>query len=353
MRVLVVGDAASPHTRRFAASVAAAGPEVVVAGFGGPPLPGVEIVDLGSGTHRGRFLRGVPRLRRVLREVRPHVVNAHFVSSYGVMTDLAGPTAPVVATAWGSDVLWLSRRPGWHRGLVARALRRAAVVTYDSEDVCAIVAAVAPAVSRRCVRFGPERAWCEAPRAEQPVVLSSRRPVDFYNVDTVVAAFARVAPRFPGWRLDVLTYGLAVPGLEAQVSRLGLGDRVRFVPALGRAELRALLLSSAVFCSVPSSDAAAASLLEGMAAGSFPIVSDLPANREWIEHERNGLVVTARSVDGLATALAHAMASPGLRSRARAHNRPVIARTASWERSVDDVVQLFEQLVAREHALTA
>jgi glycosyltransferase involved in cell wall biosynthesis len=61
----------------------------------------------------------------------------------------------------------------------------------------------------------------------------------------------------------------------------------------------------ALFVSVPESDGTSVSLLEAMAAGCLPILSDLPANREWVEDGRNGLLVD--DLANLGTALLRAM----------------------------------------------
>ena len=135
MRILLVADAESPHTRRWASALADEGHDVLLAGFGGPRLAGVEQVRLGHGHGRSRYLRAVPKLRRVIAGFAPQVVNAHFVSSYGVMANLTGSGVPLLLTAWGSDVLWLPFRPGWHRDLTTSALVNASLITYDSEDV--------------------------------------------------------------------------------------------------------------------------------------------------------------------------------------------------------------------------
>ena len=45
-----------------------------------------------------------------------------------------------------------------------------------------------------------------------------------------------------------------------------------------------------MYVSIPNTDGTSISLLEAMAYGCLPVVSDLPANREWIENGVNGIV---------------------------------------------------------------
>ena len=49
---------------------------------------------------------------------------------------------------------------------------------------------------------------------------------------------------------------------------------------------------------------AAQSLLEGMAAGLVPVVSDIAGNREWVTHRREGLLVPVGDAEAVACALA-------------------------------------------------
>jgi glycosyltransferase involved in cell wall biosynthesis len=47
------------------------------------------------------------------------------------------------------------------------------------------------------------------------------------------------------------------------------------------------------YFSLPQSDSVSVSVLEAMAHGCIPLLSDLPANREIVEDRRNGLIVAS------------------------------------------------------------
>lgn len=326
--MLLVGDVTSVHLQRWAVALADDGWRVMAAGFGPVDLPGVETLDLGgSGPRRTRYVTAMPRLAGALRRFDPAVVNAHYVASFGAMAQLTAGSRPVVQTVWGSDLLLR----GVRRALVPvvwQALVRAAAVTVDSDEVGCIATRLAPLVPLTYVPFGPERSWCESPRTPAPLVFSPRGAGEPYNVDQVITAFGIITDR-PGWTLEVATGGVPLPQTAPTQSR------TVSLPRMTRTEMQRCFLRAEIFCSVPSTDGGSASVLEGMAAGSFPIVSDLPSNRQWIADGENGLVVPACDAQALAKAIRRAIDDEGLRKAACAANRARVAAELSWEASVD------------------
>jgi glycosyltransferase involved in cell wall biosynthesis len=338
LRVLVVGDLASPHSTRWADAMVDRGHEVLRAGFGTPSESRAAAVELGSReVSDRRYAAGLPRLGLALRRFKPDVVHAHFVASYGVMATVVAGRTPIIAFAWGSDVLWLDRYHRAHQKLIGWSLRRAEAIVVDAADVGDRVRGLAPETPVTQAVFGPERSWTEAGRQEEPRVLSPRLLKDFYNIGVIIEAFARACVDRPDWMLDVLTNNGDTTDLEAHVARLGMAERVVFWPRLDRAELQQRFLHAAIVCSVPSSDATSVALLEAMASGAVPIVSDLPANRAWVDDGRSGLVVPAGDVAALAAAIGRAIDDDELRRVAREANRRLIADTASWETAVDRI----------------
>lgn len=345
MKVLLVGATESPHLQRWATALADSGATVACAGFVALDDVGFETVVLPSGDGGdARYVRALPALRRFVRRFRPDVIHAHFVSSYGLMAFLASSGRPVIQFAWGTDLMAPEElhRAQWR--LVAVALRRAAGVVVDSADVGVIVEQRARREPLR-VTFGPPESWTTATRAPAHSILSPRGLLAKYNPEDVVAAFAAAASDLDGWRLDMLTAGGDASVLAADFARRGLDDRVNWWPFLSRAELQERYLEAEIMCSVPPRDATSVCLLEAMASGAFPIVSDLPANRELIVDGENGLVVPAGDVQALAAAFVRAAGDTELRARASTTNRELVARTATWERAVEAVLALTESVI--------
>jgi glycosyltransferase involved in cell wall biosynthesis len=105
--------------------------------------------------------------------------------------------------------------------------------------------------------------------------------------------------------------------------------------------LRELLAAHTDYVSVSRSDSTSQSLLEGMAAGLLPVVSDIPGNREWVMHRESGLLVPTGDAEALAAALLEAAADGGMAEmadKARA--------TASRRARLSDTVEELERRLA-------
>ena len=75
-------------------------------------------------------------------------------------------------------------------------------------------------------------------------------------------------------------------------------DKVKFVGFLNHNQNDDFYNKSKIYISIPDSDATSISLLEAMYSGCIPVVSDLPANREWIDDGINGIIFS-EDIDSL------------------------------------------------------
>ena len=74
--------------------------------------------------------------------------------------------------------------------------------------------------------------------------------------------------------------------------QLGITDKVKFVGWLDKTHNNYYYSIAKYWVSIPKSDATSISLFEAMSFDCIPVVSDLPANREWVKDGENGLVVS-------------------------------------------------------------
>jgi L-malate glycosyltransferase len=277
--------------------------------------------------HARRYARA--GLRRVLDEVQPEVFHAHYAVEHGFYGAFAG-FHPYVVSAWGSDLLVESHKT-FGRLIAGQALSRADLVTANDLSLTRRAAELGvPAGRIAVIHLGIDSVFLDAgkrsvnlrPAGDQPpTVVSDRALEPLYNVDVVIRAFAGLRERVPTARLIVAGDGSERGRLEALARQLAPEASVRFAGRLETDALAETLAGAHVYVSVPSSDSLALSTVEAMAAGCFPVMSDLPSNEGWLTHRRNALLVPARDHTLLANALYESLSDHTLRREAVGPNR--------------------------------
>jgi len=295
-------------------------------------------------------------LRRVLREIRPDVFHAHFLVEHGFYGALAG-FHPYVVTAWGSDVLVEPQRDPVSKLIARWTLRRADLVTSNNAYMADRIVALGAARSKiEVVTLGADRFFLEradasvnvrpADPARAPVVLSTRAHEPLYNIGEIIDAYEQVARARPDVRLVIAHGG----SLTADLTRRAAASagRIEFIGFAGREALRNAMTEADVFVSVPSSDGTSVALLQAMAAGCFPIVSDLPTQRELIEDGVNGFRVPTHRPDLLAGRIKQALGESDLRRSAAERNRAIVQDRGLNEVEMAKMEALYRQLADRK-----
>jgi glycosyltransferase involved in cell wall biosynthesis len=337
-RVLVAGWVNSAHVLAWGDALLELGYEVHLAGqhvdnWPPPHDPGrfasVHALDPGSipGIRDRRIGHG---LARVVRELRPDLVHAHWASGYAWMAARAR-ARPLVTSAWGSDLLLPNRRLALR---ARRALRASELVFADSAYVAGAAMRIAGTDLKVEVvqwgvdldRYRPDRARREAARRRlgldnRPTVLSTRALDPIYNPHVLLEAFAVLRRRLPEARLVLKHPGASLPPVvEEQLSDLGLDDATLVIGFVDQEELVDLYRAADVYVSIPSSDSSPRSVWEAIACGVPTVISDLPWAHEVLRDGEHAVLVSVDAeavAEALERILSDRQAATGLAAAAR------------------------------------
>jgi glycosyltransferase involved in cell wall biosynthesis len=166
------------------------------------------------------------------------------------------------------------------------------------------------------------------------VVISTRYLMPEYDVETLIRAIPLVLHQWPGIQFLIVGDGVLRLSLEQLAIDLGVERNIEFVGKVLHEEMPRLLGSADIFVTTAMSDGNNISLNEAMACGTFPIVSDISANREWIEQGQNGLTFQVGDVKGLAEAIVQAIRQPEWWKAAAEKNWAIVSQRGSWGKSM-------------------
>jgi glycosyltransferase involved in cell wall biosynthesis len=356
MRILYFGDADSVHLQRWVSAMAERGAECHVATRRPGFVPGAKTVHpIRVGNDASGWFLALPQVRALTRRLAPDAVHGHYITSSGLWAAASGHPR-IALTAWGSDILLTPKQHALWRVLTGWILRRASLITADSQDVLAEIGRYGVKAAMKAatheILWGADTDFFTPPervRDDSPIEwLSLRSWEPNYQIDGIIDAYARAKRQSaePLGPLHLLGGGSLEGRLRAQVRQLQLDQSVIFHGRLKDTEMRAVMQRCAVSISVPQSDATSVSVLESMACGLAMLVSDLPANRQWVD-ERSGKVVPSADTQ----ALSHAMLQlAGLTAHERmalgAHNRNLVLAKASRRLQMDLMFKLYQDWLA-------
>ncbi len=348
MRIATLSNASVVHTRRWVEHLRGRGHDVRLWSLEpGPPELGARMLPALPLPGVLRYPLAVPTLTRELHDFAPDLVDAHFVPNYGLMGALSG-VRPLSVAAWGSDLLLAGRRDALQRVRARHVLRSASLVIADANNLAdAAIALGARREHVRSIPWGVDRArFAPAARREPGLLFSTRMHEDVYDIPTILRGAARVLAARPDAFLAIAGDGSLRDALEREAAALLPAGRFRFLGRLSPAELAGWLGRAEVFLSASLSDSTSLSLLEAMAAGAIPVVSDIEGNREWVADGDGARLFACGDADALARSLEHALADAAWASAARARNARVIEERGDWHRNFARIEAAFESLAA-------
>ena len=169
-------------------------------------------------------------------------------------------------------------------------------------------------------------------RHASPTALFVGRLAEEKHVDVLIDAVAKT-PKDLDIHLEIVGGGEVRPALEAQVARLGLTDRVRFLGMASDADLRKAYITADVFCMPGTAELQSLVTLEAMSASTPVLLANAMALPHLVRDGENGYLFTPNDSDDLAAKLAsvfslpsHELAAMGKTSREMVENHG-IART--------------------------
>jgi glycosyltransferase involved in cell wall biosynthesis len=312
---------------------------------------GVEVVHIGNRLSGSKLVWPalLPRLKRELKRFDADLLVAFRVVSYGALATFSG-FRPLALAAQGGNLDKTSNTRAT-RFCIRFALRRADLIHAWSPNLRKhlIGYGADPSKILTCSRGIDLRLFPSVPaKPEGPLrIVMTRALKPIYNVEQLIRAMPKILEAEPDAVCDIAGDGFLRAQLEGLARRLGVERSIRFLGHLPRQEIVSLLQTAHVYASTTRIDGLPLSHFEAMASGVFPVVTDVEANRIWIEDNSNGFLVPLGDSDALAAKIVRAYRSEDLRRDAVARNRRLVETEFDRSRNMERMLETYRELVGR------
>lgn len=290
-----------------------------------------------------RFFNSYHSLIRIINRFQPDIIHSQQITTNSFLAVKAGlkTNTPVVVTAWGSDVLLTPALGTVYRKMVRFILQHGSAFTADASFIAEKMDELAGKKLNTILANFASVEISETP-AKENVIYSNRLLKKLYRIDAVIRAFALFLKNEnrKDWKLIIAGTGEELSALKELAKSLNVSESIEFAGWLNPNENKNNYDRARIFVSIPESDGTSISLLEAMGAGCIPVVSDLPANREWIKHAENGIVVKEFCDNFLEEALAIDAA------KAVAINHEMIRNKATFKANQEAFLSVYKKYVS-------
>lgn len=180
-----------------------------------------------------------------------------------------------------------------------------------------------------------------------PVVGIIARLSDVKGHIYLIEAMSRVLKDIPDAQLFIVGEGKMKTKLLLLARRLGIGEKVFFIPSVS--DTRGVLSVMDLFVMPSLEEGLGLSLMEAMAAGRAVIGSDVGGIKSLIRDNSNGLLVKPQDINALTLAILNLLKDPEKRKIMGNNARDFISRNFSQEQMVSLTEEVYQECVDAKH----
>jgi L-malate glycosyltransferase len=303
----------------------------------------------------------------VARKIKPDVILCQGIQGHGLLSVLSG-IRPIVLMPWGSDWAIVAHKNTTMRLLSRYVINHADLVQIDCEIGKNTILNLSGG------KLQPDRIWVfpqgieleifkrntkerqslrtKLGWADKKILITTRQLKGIYGVDIFLKALSTIVRQDGDVRAVIVGGGPLEGELKILSASLGLGDFVRFTGRVNRDELATYLNAADIYVSTSFSDGTSLCLLEAMAAGLPAVVTDVPANFEWIIDGYNGCTAKRGCPEEVAQVLLKLLKDSETWKRFGHRSLRIAKERADWDKNFDKFLRMFDLLLQKQGKLS-
>ena len=364
MKILYFSLGYSTHDYRFLKAISDGGHEVFFVQLEGNarqvedrPVPKNVNQVIWMGGHKpfrwGNLAKLTLDFRRLAKEIKPDLIHAGPIQTCAFIAVLSG-FRPVLSMSWGFDLMEDVHKSKWMQWVTRYTLKRSAFFTSDANVTRDLAVKHGMNPEKTVVfpwgvdleHFKPSTSKRE--NVETFTLFCNRSWETRYGVDVLARAFVNVAPQNENVDLILLGGGSQGNQIRQILNNGGVLDRVTFGGQISQTDLPRWYHMADLYISPSHVDGSSVSLMEALACGLPCLVSDIPANKEWVVENENGWLFRDGDANHLAEKILAVVSQiEKLPEIGRASRRSAEMR-ADWKKNAEVLMNTYRNIIERK-----
>lgn len=358
MKLLLLSDLNSIHTKKWVQSLSEHGIELFVFGIDVlksdfyDQFENVQCYSFGINVNEGSkssYLKSRKQLKKICAEFQPDIVHAHYASSYGLLGSFLKHKSYFISV-WGSDIFDFPKESFLKKAIIKRNLRKASVICSTSE----VMARETKKYTHKAINvvpFGVDPNHfhpTHKPANPDELVFGIVKTLeDKYGISYLIQAFDLLLKADPSKKHTLLIVGGGSKemALKTLVTDLHLEERVQFTGSVKHDEVAEYFnkMDIVVIPSTLDSESFGVAAVEAAACEKPVIVSNVGGLPEVVLHEVTGLVAEPKNAVDLFEKMKFLAESPEKIAEFGKAGRKNVLEKYVWSENVETMIQLYQK----------
>lgn len=367
MKILLLSDANSSHTLKWALSLNNQGMNILLFSLFKPNQEvtkkyekfGIKILssDLQGkikdlrrpNLSKLNYILSLRLLKKTISSFKPDILHAHYASSYGVLGFLS-KFRPFLISVWGSDIYDFPNKSKFNKWLLEKVINNA-------DKICSTSKAMGDILSREygnsefeIIPFGiNHNIFKPGNRNQSQLIAGTIKSIEKHNgIDCLLDAVKIIIDNYKMKNIQFLIVGdgSQLEEMKIKSSELYLDKYVNFTGFISPESVVEYYQKMSIFIAMSTRESFGVSILEAAACEVPAITSNVGGLPEVNKHNETGLVISPEAPRELARAIKKLVNDNSLRERMGKKARQRVIQEFNWETNIQKMISVYNDIVS-------
>ena len=363
MKILILSDANSIHTYRWAKSLKDKGVNVEIFSLfknKNQFLQSYESLGINVTTSNvNRFiiykytrnitkisyLFALRKLKKCIEKFNPQIIHAHYLTSYGILAWFSG-FRPYYISIWGDDV-FLPTKNFILKALMSSALKNAQQLFSTSYAIDDLMRKQ-HGLSTKIIPFGVDTKFFtpNSSKNSESVVIGIIKSLEPHNgVEYLIRAFNFIIKKnIKSIKMHIVGTGSLEKKLKQMVKDYNLENEIKFFGHISHHNIVAHYQKLSIFVCPSLRESFGVSVIEASASAVPIIANNIGGLKEVVEHGKTGYLIDTTNPKKLADYIEKLIKNDDLRLNLGENGRVFVKQKFNWDTNITEMLDIYEKI---------
>ncbi len=367
MKVLILANPVSSHTIKWVNSLSEKGVEVYLFGLNSYNKNSfnkeinIEIFDIPQKLQSNKdgsfskviYLMSIKKLKKFIKKIKPDILHAHYVSSYGILGALTG-FHPFFISVWGTDIYYVPEKNIVYRKLIEFSLSKADKI-FSTSRIMVQQTKKFTNKEITVVPFGIDidkfkKMEIDSIFNKEDIVIGTIKTLENkYGIEYLIRTFKLIKEKLPFIQLKLLIVGSGSLEnyLKKLVIELEIKNDVTFTGFVIPEKVPQYhnMIDVYAALSIEDSESFGVAVLEASACEKPVVVSNVSGFTEVIENNISGFVVERKDIHETSDVLIKLILNKKLREEMGNAGRMNVKKLYNWKDNLEQMINIYQQFI--------